>query len=186
MPCLSCLGEQHSEELSPWDLSVLEAPHLQQLHLEVLLAEWWVVKGLAGFRASPEQVGVEGQCLASPSTCKSTPGTGIWGHPLLPQQTLARSWDCAHLSATFLVATPQSCHRQLVHLPQGITPSSSASYSPPTSPLSHARCRGKGQEGHGCHIWLAGLGCRAPAQLGPARELSERASVPLCSPSFSC
>lgn len=186
MPCLSCLGEQHSEELSPWDLSVLEAPHLQQLHLEVLLAERRVVKGLAGFRASPEQVGVEGQCLASPSTCKSTPGTGIWGHPLLPQQTLDRSWDCTHLSATFLVATPQSCHRQLVHLPQGITPSSSASYSPPTSPLSRARCRGKGQEGHGCHIWLAGLGCRAPAQLGPARELSERASVPLCSPSFSC
>lgn len=186
MPCCPCLGEQHSEELTPWDLRVLEAPHLQQLHLEVLLAEWRVVKGLAGFRASPEQVGIEGQCLASPSTCKSTPGIGICGHRLLSQQTLARSWDCTHLSAIFLVATPQNCHRQLVHPPQGIMPGSSASCSPPASPLSHARRRGKGQEGHGCQVWLGGLGCRAPAQLGPALELSERTSVPLFSPSFSC
>lgn len=55
----------------PEDLGVLKAPHFQELHPEVLLAEWRVVEGLAVLRAPPEQVGIEGQSLASPSTCKS-------------------------------------------------------------------------------------------------------------------
>ena len=55
----------------PRHLGVLKAPHFQELHLEVLLAERRIVEGLAVLRAPPEQVGVEGQSLASPSTCKS-------------------------------------------------------------------------------------------------------------------
>lgn len=52
----------------PQDLDILKAPHFQELHLEVLLAERRVVEGLAVFRAPPQQVGIKGQSLASPST----------------------------------------------------------------------------------------------------------------------
>lgn len=51
-----------------WDLHVLKAPHFQELHLEVLLAERRVVKGLAVLCVPTEQVGIKGQSLASPST----------------------------------------------------------------------------------------------------------------------
>lgn len=57
--------------VSPRELRALKAPHFQELHLEVLPAERGVVEGLAVLRASPEQAGVQGQGLASPSTCKS-------------------------------------------------------------------------------------------------------------------
>lgn len=67
------LGRRRGEGPAPRDLGVLEAPHLQELHPEVLLAERRVVKGLAVLRVPPEQVGVEGQSLASTSTCKSMP-----------------------------------------------------------------------------------------------------------------
>ena len=71
----------------PWDLGVLKAPHFQELHLEVLLAERRVVKGLAVLRAPPEQIGVEGQSLASPSTCKSKQdGRDLLSPPCRPSQ----------------------------------------------------------------------------------------------------
>lgn len=69
-----------------WDLRVLKAPHFQELHLEVLLAERRVVEGLAALCVPPEQVGVKGQSLASPSTWKASRTVGICSPPLLPQQ----------------------------------------------------------------------------------------------------
>jgi len=98
---------------SPRDLDVLKAPHFQELHLEVLLAERRVVEGLAVLRVPPEQVGVKGQSLASPSTCKSK---ARWSDLLPPprhpsQGTIPAdgvSQDCTHLSAFCPLATVQS------------------------------------------------------------------------------
>lgn len=95
------------------DLGVLKAPHFQELHLEVLLAEWRVVEGLTVLCVSPEQIGVKGQSLPSSSTCKSKQD----GWDLLsPPCHLSRGTgpadkvfqDCAHLPAFCPVATVQS------------------------------------------------------------------------------
>lgn len=79
--------------VSPRELRALEAPHFQELHLEVLLAERGVVEGLAVLRVSPEQAGVQGQGLASPSTCKGERGVGRssldWRKRGLPSPPLA-------------------------------------------------------------------------------------------------
>lgn len=84
--------------VSPRELRALKAPHFQELHLEVLLAERGVVEGLAVLRVSPEQAGVQGQGLASPSTCKSERrvGPGCPGPSLpvpCPGLTPLRGWE---------------------------------------------------------------------------------------------
>lgn len=95
------------------DLGVLKAPHFQELHLEVLLAERRVVEGVAVLRAPPEQVGVEGQSLASTSTCKNKQGGwDLLSPPSLPKRDAGPadevSRDCAHLAAFCPLATAQS------------------------------------------------------------------------------